>query len=99
MDVFVQVLVLIWIVALIVILSWAHVSSRGASLVTWLGLTAVSLWLEFVAAFVLLHAVLFTLGREATVVVTILTVVIMVLTPAAWAVALGRWRRSHTAHP
>jgi hypothetical protein len=99
MDVFVQVLVLIWIVAFVVVLSWAHVSSRGASFAAWLGLTAVTLWLEFVCAFVLLHAILFTIGREAVVVVTMLTLVTMVLTPAAWAVALGRWRRSHAAHP
>jgi len=97
MDVFVQVLVLIWIVAFVVILSWAHISSRGASFAAWLGLTAVSLWLEFIVAFVALHAILFTIGREATVVVTLLTLVTMVLTPAAWAVVVGRWRRSHAA--
>ena len=99
MDVLVQVLVLIWIVAFVVTLSWAHVSSRGASFAAWLGLSAVSLWLEFVVAFVVLHAILFTLGREAAVFVIILTVAVMALTPPAWAIALGRWRRSHIAHP
>jgi hypothetical protein len=99
MDVLVQVLILIWIVLLVVTLSWAHVTSRGASFAALLGLTAVSLWLEFIIAFVAVHAILFTLGREAASVVIILTVAAMTLTPAFWAVVLGRWRKSHAAHP
>ena len=99
MDVLVQVLVLIWIVLLVVTLSWAHITSRGAGIAAWLGLTAVSLWLELLFAFIALHATLFTLGREAVVVLTVVLVAAMILTPAAWAVALGRWRKSHAARP
>jgi hypothetical protein len=99
MDVLAQVLVLIWIVLFVVTLRWAHIANRGVSVVTWIALTLVTLWLEFLVAFVAMHAALFSLGREATMVVIILTMVIVVLTPAAWAYALGHWHKSRSVHP
>lgn len=98
MDVVLQVLVLIWIVLFVVAFQWARVAGRGASIATWLGLTAVSWWAEFAIAFVALHAILFSVGREAAVVALIVTVAIMTLTPVAWAYGLGHWNRDRSAH-
>ncbi len=98
MDVVMQVLVLIWIVLLVVALRWARVTGRGASVASWLGLTAVSWWVEFAVAFLALHAILFSLGREAAIVALIVTVAVMALTPVAWAYRLGHGNRERSAH-
>jgi hypothetical protein len=98
MDVVVQVLVLMWIVFFAVTLRWARLNSRGASIATWLGLTAVSWWFEFLFAFFALHAILFSLGREAALVVSIVLIAIATLTPAAWAYGLSRWNKYRSAH-
>jgi hypothetical protein len=98
MDVVIQVLVLMWIVFLVVTLRWARITSRGASIATWLGLTAVSWWFEFLFAFFALHAILFSLGREAAVVGAIVTVAIVTSTPAAWAYGLGHRNKHRSAH-
>lgn len=97
MDVVMQVLVLIWIVLFVVALQWARVAGRGASVATWLGLTAVSWWVEFAIAFFALHGILFWLGREAAVVALIVTVAIMTLTPVAWAYGLGHRNKDRSA--
>lgn len=97
-DVGLQVLVLLWIVLFAVTLQWGRVTNRGASIATWLGLTVVSWWFEAVFAFLALHAVLFELGREAAVVLAIVLIVVMSLTPVAWAYGL-RYRNKHrSAH-
>jgi hypothetical protein len=98
MDVGIQVLVLLWIVLLAVTLQWGRVTNRGASIATWLGLTVVSWWIEAVSAFLALHAVLFSLGREAAIVVAIATIAIMSLTPVALAYGLRYWNRRRSAH-
>ncbi len=98
MDVIIQVLVLTSIVLFFAVtLRWGLVKSRGASIATWLGLTAVSWWVEVAFAFFVLHAILFSLGREAAQVVSVVTVVIMALTPAAWAYGLGHWSKYRSA--
>jgi hypothetical protein len=91
--------VLLWIVLFVVILQWSHLTSRGASVATWLGLTIISWWLEIAVAFFALHAILFSLGREVAILVGILTIAIMTLTPAAWAYGLSRRNRHHTVSP
>ena len=105
MDVGIQVLVLAWIVLLVVILQWSRLSNRGVginrgiSIATWIGLTAVTWWFEVTVAFVALHAVLFSLGREATVVAVIVAIAVIVATPVAWWYGLGRWNKHRSAHP
>lgn len=98
MDVGIQVLILVWIVLLVVTLQWGRSKGRGANLATWAGMTVVAWWLEFVVAFVALHAILFALGREVTAVVIVVTLGVMTLTPAACAHVLSNWNRARTAH-
>jgi hypothetical protein len=98
MDVGIQVLALAWIVLLAASLQWARVTNRGASIATWLGLTVVTWWLEFVLAFIALHTILFSLGRGAAVVVAIAALVMMSLTPVAWAYGLRHWNNRPSAH-
>jgi hypothetical protein len=97
MDVGIQVLVLLWIVFFAVSIHWARVANRGASVAAWLGLTIVSWWLEAMFAFFAVNVVLFSLGREAAVVVAIVTVVIVTLTPLAWAYGLRHWNEHRSA--
>lgn len=99
MDVGIQALVLSWIVLVVITLQWGRVTNRGASIATWLGLTVVTWWLEAMAAFFALHAVLFTLGREAAVVTAIAVVAIVALTPVAWAYGLRYWTKRRSAQP
>jgi len=99
MDVTIQVLVLAWMVLFVITLQWAHVKNKGAGIATWIGLTVVTWWVEIAVAFVVLHATLFSLGREATVVVAVATLALMTLTPVAWAYALDQWSKHRSAHP
>ena len=98
MDVGIQVLILVWIVLLVITLQWGRSKGRGANLATWAGMTVVAWWVEFVVAFVALHAILFTLGREVTAVVIVMTIGVMTLTPAACAHVLSTWNRARAAH-
>jgi len=98
MDVGIQVLGLLWIVFIAVALQWGRATNRGASVATWFGLTLVTWWFELIIAFVALHTILFSLGREAAVVVSLATLVLMVLTPVAWAYGLRRFNRYRSAH-
>jgi hypothetical protein len=99
MDVTIQVLILAWLVLFVLTLQWARVKNRGASIATWIGLTVISWWIEIVVAFVALHATLFSLGREATVIVAVATLALMTLTPVAWAYGLNQWSKHRSAHP
>ncbi len=60
---------------------------------TWLALTAVVLWVGFIAAFFILHAILFTFGREATFVALVVGGALLVATPVATGIAVRR--RAH----
>ncbi len=90
MDVVIQLLVLLWIVLFVVTLQWSHVRSRGASVATWLGLIVISWWLEIAIAFIALHAILFSVGREVAALVALVILTIITLTPASWAYGLSR---------
>jgi hypothetical protein len=98
MDVGIQVLVLGWIVLFAAGLQWARVTNRGASVATWFGLTAVTWWFEFVVAFIALHTVLFSLGREAAMALAIVTLAVFTVTPVAWAYGLRHWHKARSAH-
>lgn len=98
MDVGIQVLVLAWIVLFAASLQWGRTTNRGASIVTWLLLTFVSWWIEFALAFIALHTILFELGRPAAIALAVVTLLVMALTPAAWAFALRAWNHSGSVH-
>ena len=68
--------------------------ASGRSLVgAWLALTAVTMFAEFVFAFVVLHVLLFGLGEGASAVGLVIAFVVLQATPVAWALILRR--RSH----
>jgi hypothetical protein len=92
------ILVLLWIVAFVGTLLWAGAKSRGASIMTWLGLTVVSWSVEFLVAFVALNAIYFSLGREAVIVGFIALGAIVIMTPLAWAYGLNHWNKYRAAH-
>lgn len=98
MDAVVLAVLLVWVLFFALTLRLAHVSGRGAGIATWLGVTAVVMIVEFALGFFLLHAILFSLGREATLIALVVSVVIFTLTPAATMFALGRWTAPRSAH-
>jgi hypothetical protein len=97
MDVGILVLVLGWIVLVAVALQWGRVTNRGASVLTWVGLTLVTWCIEVFFAFSLPYIILFTFGGDAARAVMIATVVVMAVTPVAWAYGLRYWYRYRAA--
>jgi hypothetical protein len=59
----------------------------------WLGLTVVSLWLGFLAAFVGVHALLFTFGTGPAFVGLIVSAIALAAVPLAWGVVIARQAR------
>jgi hypothetical protein len=98
MDAVVLVVVLMWMVFFALTLRWARITSPGASIATWLGLTVVTWAIEFAVAFITLHAILFLFDREAAIVASIVSVAIMTLTPAALMFGLGYWNTHRSVH-
>jgi hypothetical protein len=72
---------------------WMGLKAAGVPVLTWLVVTAVALWCEAVLAFVLVHASLFVLGKDAAGVGLVLTVVLLVATPFATALLVRRGTR------
>jgi drug/metabolite transporter (DMT)-like permease len=62
--------------------------SRGAKITAWIGLTTLTLWCGSAIAFVALHALLFSIGRDAAMVGLILTTIFMVTMPFGWALVI-----------
>jgi hypothetical protein len=93
------ILSLVVLVAGIVAAVWYAYGSRagrGASIAAWLGLVTLTLGVGWVAAFVLLHVLLFTLGTWAAIAGALVTNVLMVLMPFGWAVIVRRRGRPTT---
>ncbi len=65
---------------------------------TWLVLTALTLWCEFLVLFVALHALLFGLGNGAASIGLIVGALILEATPIAWAIVILR-RTRHAELP
>jgi len=59
----------------------------------WLALTVLTLAVEFIALFIATYGLLFTLGREAATVGVVVSVIILGVTPVAWAFVLRK--RAH----
>jgi hypothetical protein len=85
--------VLVWLLIVGAALMRAP-GAGGRSLVgAWLALTAVTMFIEFVVFFVILHILLFGLGEGASFVGLVVAFIVLQATPVAWAVILRR--RSH----
>lgn len=78
------------IVGLVVWFAYGSKGGRGARVAAWLGLVTLTLWCGSVAAFVLLHLLLFTLGNEAAIVGAALVTVFMLTMPFGWAWVVRR---------
>jgi hypothetical protein len=63
----------------------------------WFALTALTLWCLFVVAFVLLHALLFTLGTTAASIGLVASAVLLQVTPLAWGIVIARRARGSRA--
>jgi hypothetical protein len=84
--------ILVWL--LIVGVALVRAPGDGRSLVAaWLALTVVTMFIEFVAFFVILHALLFIVGEGASAVGLVVAFVVLQATPVVWALILRR--RSH----
>lgn len=66
-------------------------------LATWSVLTALTVWCVYLVAFVGVHALLFTFGTEAAWVGVVVTTIVLVAAPVAWAVLIRR-QTHHAAH-
>lgn len=60
---------------------------------TWLAASVATLWVGFLVAFVGVHVLLFTIGREAALVGLIVSIVVLGAVPIVWAVVLHRRSR------
>lgn len=63
----------------------------------WLALTALTLWCVFLVAFVVLHALLFTLGTTAASIGLVASAVLLQATPLAWGIVIARRARASRA--
>ena len=93
---------LVGILLLLVVLTIASLkvgaADAGTRMGAWLVLTLVTLWCEATAAFVLLHALLFTLGTTAVWVGVLVTVAVMVATPFLVGTAIRRSTHRSVTH-
>ena len=70
-----------------------HFGSEVRLVGTWLLVTAATLWIGFLVAFVVVHLILFTIGETAALAGLIASVVILGAVPVAWAFVLFRRER------
>ena len=75
--------VLLWLLLLAVALQQGRPAGAGGRVATWLVLTALTMACGFMAAFVAVHALLFTLGRGAALVGLIASAAILTYVPVA----------------
>jgi hypothetical protein len=82
--------------AIVAVIVWYVAAGRGnrrAQIAAWIGLVTATLWLGSIAAFVLLHAVLFIVGREAALLGIVLATAFMLGMPFGWAFVIARRSR------
>ncbi len=85
------------VVAFVNNVSGGHTPPLLGPLATWSVLTALTVWCVYLIAFVGVHALLFTFGTEAAWVGVIVTAVVLIATPFAWALLIRR-QTHHPAH-
>jgi hypothetical protein len=62
-----------------------HIGAEVRLVAMWVAVTAATLWVGFLVAFVGCHLLLFTIGQPAALVGLIASVVVLGATPVAWA--------------
>lgn len=70
-----------------------RLGARAGLLGSWLALTLLTIWCGAMVAFVVLHALLFTIGQAAASVGLFVTVVLLEATPFIWAIVILRRAR------
>jgi hypothetical protein len=70
-----------------------HLGSEVRLVGTWLAVTAATLWVGFLVAFVGVHLILFTIGETAALAGLIASLVVLGAVPVAWAFVLFRRAR------
>ena len=61
----------------------------------WLALTLLTMAVEFIVLFIVTYGLLFFISKEAAMVGVVVSVIVLAVTPVAWALALRR--RAHNA--
>jgi hypothetical protein len=75
---------------LVLALAFGRTSGRGTRIATWLALTVLAVWVVFVAEFIVVYGVLFTLGQQVATVALAVAAIILVLTPVATGLVVNR---------
>jgi hypothetical protein len=75
-----------------------HQMGTGTLVASWVALSALTMWCEYIVAFAGVHILLFTVGRWAAAVGFVIGTAILVATPIAWAVYLRRRAHHLPAH-
>lgn len=88
--------VLLLLERLATVAGWRGIHLAGLPIVSWLAMTAMALWLEAVAAFVIVHGLLFAFGTGVAGAGLVLIGVVLIATPLVTA-ALLRRRATTTA--
>ena len=86
--------ILIWL--LVVGAALTRVPGGVRSLIApWLALTLLTMAIEFIVLFIATYGLLFFISKEAAMVGVVISVIILALTPVAWALVLRK--RAHEA--
>jgi hypothetical protein len=91
----IQFLILLLLLLLVGIATTRQMGA-GTLVASWIVLSALTMWCEYIVAFAGVHALLFMVGREAAAVGFVLATAVLVGTPIGWAVYLRR--RAHHVH-
>jgi hypothetical protein len=75
---------------LVLTLAMGRFSGRGARIATWIALTVLAVWVVFMAEFMLVYGVLFTMGRGVATIALAVAAVILLLTPVATGLVVNR---------
>ena len=81
----------------VAVIVWYVAAGRGdrrAQVAAWVGLVTLTLWLGSLAAFVVLHVIMFVAGREAAFVGIVITTILMLAMPFGWAYVIRHRRRN-----
>ena len=87
--------ILIWLLVVGAALMRVPGGGVRSLIAPWLALTALTMAVEFIVLFIATYGLLFAFGREAAMVGVVVSVIILALTPVAWALVLRK--RAHNA--
>jgi len=98
LDVILAILVAVMLVVgawLVVALRAGRVPGKGSLVLAWLALTAVTLGVGWLIAYMACYALLFTLGAGAAAIGFIVAILLTEATPLATGFAVRRWAQHH----